>query len=95
MEFSKNKINSGKKTKLNVLLIQYCPEPKQTQKNIEHVSKMLEKYNETHLVDIVVFPEMTFSGYIFDNKEDIKTCLEESGKGKTFDFCSSLAKRYL
>jgi protein N-terminal amidase len=81
------------KTKLNVLLIQFAPLTKKVKENIEKVNKMIEDLGEKDKIDIVVFPEMTFTGYIFDDKNDIKSCLEEQGKGLSFKFCSELAKR--
>ena len=93
MDFKeKSKIN---KTNLNVLLVQYAPISKKVKENIDKVNKMLESLSQKERIDIVVFPEMTFTGYIFDDKNDIKCCLEEQGKGLSFKFCSELAKRYL
>lgn len=90
--YVKNIVNNIN-TSLNALLVQFSPEPKKIIQNIQKVSKMLEKYDKEHLIDIIVFPEMAFSGYIFDDRNDIKCCLEKKGQGQTFEFCSNLAKR--
>jgi len=89
------KANSKKeKVKLNVLLIQYSPLTKKVNDNFDKVGKMLENYSIKDQIDIIVLPEMSFTGYIFDDKNDIKCCLEEQGKGPAFKFCSDIAKKY-
>ena len=44
-------------------------------------------------LDIVMFPEMAFSGYCFEDLKQIRPCLELAGKGKNFEFMSVLAKK--
>jgi len=86
-----------KGNKLNVICVQINPIPKKVEENISKAEKLLEKYyndnNTNSKIDVVVFPEMAFTGYIFKDKNDVECCLEEKGKGITFDFCSKLAKR--
>ena len=41
----------------------------------------------------MILSEMTFTGYKFDSKEDIRPYIEEAGKGPTFDWCSKHAQR--
>ncbi len=77
------------------LLIQYCPIPRDIESNMKKIESLLSKYTDNNKIDIVVFPEMTLTGYIFDNIEDIKPYLEEYNKGKTFEFCSKIAKKLL
>ena len=38
-------------------------------------------------IDLLILPELVFTGYDFDNKEDIKPFLEVAGKGPTFEWC--------
>jgi protein N-terminal amidase len=80
-------------SEFKVILVQFCPTPRDIKANITKVEKLLSKYNEDDKIDVIVLPEMALTGYIFDNVDDIKPCLEEYNKGLTFDFCSSIAKR--
>jgi len=80
---------------LNVLLIQYHPSFNKFDENIKKVEKLIQKYQRSHLIDIIVFPEMAFTGYNFESIDEIKDCFEEFDNGKTFDFCSNLSKKYL
>ncbi len=81
------------KININVVLVQFSPVTKNVKENIERVSNLLKDFNKEDKIDIVVFPEMSFTGYIFDDKNDIISCLEEQGKGQSFKFCSELAKK--
>ena len=42
---------------------------------------MLSKYSEKDDIDIIVFPEMALSGYIFDNNQDIKPYMSLYNQG--------------
>lgn len=50
---------------LVALLCQNKPEFKKIKENIERVSKSMEMYNKESKLDIVMFPEMSFTGYNF------------------------------
>lgn len=50
---------------------------KQVEKNISKVEAMLEKYSKNDDIDVVLLPEMAFTGYHFKNKEDIELYLEK------------------
>ncbi len=78
---------------LKVLSCQLKPQFKEITNNIKHVDSSLTRYSTKDELDVVIFPEMAFTGYCFKDKEDIKPVLEESTKGETFAYCSSLAKR--
>lgn len=78
---------------VNVLLVQYNPQFKKISQNIEYLTKLLSKYSKEDKIDIIVFPEMTLSGYIFDSAEDILPYTSYNDSGETYDFCTSLAKR--
>ena len=80
---------------LNIILIQYYPAFNKIDDNIQKLEKLLEKYNRSDVVDIIVFPEMALTGYNFDNLDEIKDCFEDYNKGKTYDFCSKLSTKYL
>jgi protein N-terminal amidase len=80
--------------KLNVICVQINPITKKIDENIQKAQKLLDEYDKNDNIDIIVFPEMAFTGYIFKDKNDIESCLEEKGNGRTFDFCRKLALRY-
>ena len=78
---------------VKVICVQYEPKFKDIKYNIQKLEKMFEKYSEKDEIDIIVFPEMTLSGYVFDNLEDIKPYTSYYDKGEQFEFISKLAKR--
>lgn len=51
------------------------------------------KYNKNDKIDILLLPEMALTGYTFKDRNDIRDCSEESGKGKQFNFLSQLAQK--
>eukprot|EP01022_Parablepharisma_sp_SALTPOND_P020501 TRINITY_DN3748_c0_g1_i2.p1 TRINITY_DN3748_c0_g1~~TRINITY_DN3748_c0_g1_i2.p1 ORF type:complete len:335 (-),score=-3.88 TRINITY_DN3748_c0_g1_i2:56-967(-) len=79
--------------RITALLVQYCPIYKDPQATILKVDKLLSAYNESSKIDLVIFPEMAFTGYVFSSKADIEPYLETAGSGPSFEYCSSLAKR--
>ena len=78
---------------LKVLACQLNPKFKDIDHNLKRAEVSLSKYTDKNELDVVLFPEMAFTGYTFKSKEDVRPFLEESTKGKTFEFCSSLAKK--
>ena len=54
---------------------------------------MLSKYSEKDDIDIIVFPEMALSGYIFDNAQDIQPYMSLYNQGEQYEFVSNLSKR--
>ena len=76
---------------LNVLCVQLLPVHLNPKESMEKVDRMIDKYREA---DIVVLPEMAFSGYTFNDFEEIRPILEEPKPGYlTFDWCSGQARR--
>ena len=78
---------------VKVICVQYEPKYKDVKYNIKKLEKMLEKYSEKDEIDIIVFPETSLSGYVFDNLEDIKPYTSYFDKGEQFEFISNLAKK--
>lgn len=78
---------------VKVICVQYEPKFKDIQYNIKKLEKMFEKYSEKDEIDIIVFPEMTLTGYIFQNLEEIKPYICYYDKGDQFNFITNLAKR--
>jgi protein N-terminal amidase len=80
-------------SEFNVVLVQYCPIPRDVEANIKKINKLLDKYSEKDQIDVVVLPEMALTGYIFDSVVDVKPYLEEYNKGQTFEFCKKIATK--
>ena len=78
---------------VKVLCVQFEPKYKDIKYNITHLEQMLSKYSEQDGIDIIVFPEMSLSGYIFDNLQDIKPYTSLYNQGEQFEFISKISKR--
>nr|CAG4711088.1 unnamed protein product [Naegleria fowleri] len=50
--------------------------------------------SSSSLFDILIFPEMSFTGYLFENRKDVFPYCEEKGKGCCYEFCLELARNY-
>ena len=81
------------KNHIKVLCIQFEPKYKDVKSNISHLEQMLSKYSEKDDIDIIVFPEMALSGYIFDNAQDIQPYMSLYNQGDQYEFVSNLSKR--
>eukprot|EP00002_Diphylleia_rotans_P019741 TRINITY_DN3816_c0_g1_i3.p1 TRINITY_DN3816_c0_g1~~TRINITY_DN3816_c0_g1_i3.p1 ORF type:complete len:257 (+),score=43.39 TRINITY_DN3816_c0_g1_i3:437-1207(+) len=55
-------------------------------------SQMLEKFSSSSNIDLLICPEMCFSGYMFTGKEDVSPHTEDV-QGATFQWCVEQAKR--
>ena len=80
--------------KINVLLVQYYPKFKDIESNIATLTKYFSNFKKEDNIDIIVFPEMALTGYIFDDLSDIKPYLSYYNKGIQYDFASNLAKKF-
>ena len=76
--------------KLVVGSLQYYPKFGKFKENISKVSKLIKTINKQ--LDILILPEMAFSGYMFDNKKEIEDHVELKN-GKTFQWTSDMAKK--
>jgi protein N-terminal amidase len=56
------------------------------------VDEMLRELN--YEFDILLLPEMAFSGYMFDSKEEVEPFTEKCGEGLTFQWCANTAREY-
>ncbi|KAL0567815.1 hypothetical protein V5O48_014175, partial [Marasmius crinis-equi] len=63
----------------------------QVHANIKRAKELCRRI-QPRSVDLVCFPEMIFSGYVFPNAQAIKPHLERPRTGPTSQFCSELAK---
>ena len=86
-------MKGNKKKAVKVLCVQFLPHFKDVKYNINHLEQMLSKYSEKDEIDIIVFPEMSLSGYIFDNLEDIKPYTSLYNQGEQYEFISNISKR--
>jgi protein N-terminal amidase len=78
---------------IKVIQVQMNPIRKDTLASLANGTGHLEKFSAADNIDLVIFPELCFSGYYFANHEDIAPVLEYSNEGPTFDFCSAQAIR--
>jgi omega-amidase len=72
------------KTKLKIGLVQYSPVWENKLGSIEKIKKLL---TETNKIDLLIFPEMTITGFTMKSSD-----YAEPFNGETYSFFSSLAK---
>ncbi|ESK88015.1 protein n-terminal asparagine amidohydrolase [Moniliophthora roreri MCA 2997] len=77
---------------LRIAVVQFCPKIGHVQANIARARELCRKI-EPRSVDLLCFPEMIFSGYVFDNPIAISPHLEALKTGPTSQFCSEIAKQ--
>lgn len=77
---------------MKIGLVQYCPIPREREQNIATAEKYTESLKKGD-VDYLIFPEMIFTGYMFESKEDIKDFVEDGETGVTVNWAKDLAKR--
>ncbi|KAK2465389.1 hypothetical protein APHAL10511_002743 [Amanita phalloides] len=76
---------------LRVAILQFCPKLGQVQANIAKARELCYKL-QPRSVDLVCFPEMAFTGYVFESSAAIRPHLEKPRTGPTSLFCAELAK---
>lgn len=80
---------------LNVMIIQYKPEFKKTDENISKIKKLLGDLSNYKDIDMILFPEMSLVGYMFESRDDIKPYMENfefNTNSPTYEFVSWLSK---
>lgn len=77
---------------LRVAVVQLNPKLGQVQANIQRARDLCNKLQPKSL-DLVCFPEMAFTGYMFDDAAAATPHLEEPRTGPTSQFCAELAKK--
>ncbi|KAL7410471.1 carbon-nitrogen hydrolase [Mrakia frigida] len=85
-------VPSYREKPLRIATVQFDPKIREVEANIAKVEEMLKDL-QPGSVDLVVLPEMAFSGYMFSSPESIAPYLEEPRIGPTALFCRALAKR--
>lgn len=79
---------------LNIVLLQVDSIQSEPQRTYdEKVVQMLSKFKESD-IDIIIFPELAFTGYIFSSREEIYPLCEEAGKGLHSKIASEISKMY-
>ena len=87
-----DKSSSSKSKTLKVCLLQFKPVYKKIKKSMKIADNLLSEYSEDDNIDVLLLPEMAFTGYKFDNRKDIEPYLEAAGVGLTFDWWAQKAK---
>ncbi|KIY46718.1 hydrolase [Fistulina hepatica ATCC 64428] len=80
------------KQPLRIAVVQFSPKIGHVDANIARARILCQKI-EPHSVDVLCFPEMIFTGYVFENASQISPYLEAPKTGPTSRFCSEVAKR--
>ena len=76
---------------MKVACLQYYPLFKQPQVNMSSASKILQDHQSSLIagVDVLVLPEMSFSGYMFCSRADIEPFMEQASADINGNFSKS------
>ncbi|RHZ84067.1 hypothetical protein Glove_86g173 [Diversispora epigaea] len=77
---------------MKIACLQFNPKLGEIEKNQNFASGLLESYKPGD-IDILVLPEMAFTGYMFKSKEHIKPYLEDAETGITIRWAKAQAIR--
>ncbi|ORX85876.1 carbon-nitrogen hydrolase [Anaeromyces robustus] len=77
---------------MKIGIVQFAPIPRNREKNIEIAEHLTERLKEGD-VDYIIFPEMIFTGYMFESKEEVKDFVEDGETGVTVTWAKNFAKR--
>ncbi|KAJ7575105.1 carbon-nitrogen hydrolase [Mycena floridula] len=80
------------KIPLRVAVVQFAPKIGQVQANLTRARELCRTITPRS-VDLICFPEMIFTGYMFPNAAAISPYLEHPRIGATSQFCSELAEQ--
>lgn len=61
-----------------MLILQFESAHKNPATSVERAETIISKYSEEDEIDIVILPEMAFTGYLFDSREEISPFLEKA-----------------
>ncbi|KAG2138641.1 carbon-nitrogen hydrolase [Suillus bovinus] len=78
-------------TQLRVAVVQFAPKLGQVQANIAKARELCNGL-KPRSIDLLCFPEMIFSGYVFQDTAAITPYLEHPHTGPTSTFCAELAR---
>ncbi|MGB2696796.1 MAG: nitrilase-related carbon-nitrogen hydrolase [Candidatus Zixiibacteriota bacterium] len=72
---------------MKVGFVQFCPFFGNKRKNLKKIAQLIEDVE----ADLLVLPELCTTGYIFKNKEELRSLAESIPDGPTVDFFKDLA----
>ncbi|KAF7552395.1 hypothetical protein G7Z17_g4359 [Cylindrodendrum hubeiense] len=78
---------------MRIACLQFAPQVGDVENNLNRADSVLSKANPEDL-DLLVLPELAFSGYNFKSLQDIAPFLEHSGSGITSLWARTMALRY-
>lgn len=77
--------------KLRIACVQYDSRIGQVERNIQHVDRLLTALRPED-VDILLLPEMAFTGYVFASKDEVDPLVEDA-KGPTVTWAAGVAQK--
>lgn len=77
---------------MQITLVQNKVFYKEKTRNLDHLSSLVASQKE--IGDILLLPELSTTGYIFNTKEEIHTLCEDFADSETITTLQSLAKQY-
>ncbi|KAG0045956.1 Carbon-nitrogen hydrolase [Gryganskiella cystojenkinii] len=77
---------------MKICCLQLDPKFGEVQRNINHATKMIAHLKPED-VDVLVLPEMAFTGYVFKNKDHIRPYLEDAETGPSVLWAKTQALR--
>lgn len=89
------KIIVYRKSKMKVALVQFYPLFKKPLENIKTVDALLEKNGicREGMVDLILLPEMSFTGYCFEDRNDIEPFVETTEQGVSVEWAKLTSKK--
>ena len=72
---------------MKIALCQFAPIHGNVQSNMDKASGLLQGYTDKDAIDLLILPEMAFSGYVFKSKEDILPFIEDFENGVCIQWC--------
>ncbi|KAF9277280.1 Carbon-nitrogen hydrolase [Mortierella alpina] len=77
---------------MKIVCLQLEPRLGEVQRNIDHASSMIA-HLQAEDVDVLVLPEMAFTGYVFTSKDHIRPYLEDAETGLSVQWAKMQALR--
>ncbi|KAL1916150.1 uncharacterized protein VTP21DRAFT_6154 [Calcarisporiella thermophila] len=77
---------------MKIACLQYDPHLGQVQRNQRRANQLLERFQPGD-IDVLVLPEMAFTGYVFNDRISIYPYLEDSQNGASVCWAKETAKR--
>ncbi|CAH0476252.1 unnamed protein product [Peronospora belbahrii] len=78
---------------MQIAIVQYDPQLGLIEQNMQHVDKMVALLTTNDQIDVLMLPEMAFTGYVFRSKDQVAQVAEIAGKGPTFRWCQRHARQ--